>query len=67
MMRRREVRLLLLLAVKNAEERVTAAVRVRTNAVTEWNLITVNALVNPPGPAGGAPPAAQINVGMTHG
>jgi hypothetical protein len=37
------------------------------NAVTEWNLIAVNTLVALPGPAGGAPPASQINMGMTQG
>src|SRR6266508_6652428 len=37
------------------------------NAVTEWNLIAVNTLLGLPGPAGGAPPASQINMGMTQG
>src|SRR5215216_550000 len=37
------------------------------NAVSEWNLIAVNTLVNLPGPAGGAPPASQINMGLTQG
>jgi hypothetical protein len=37
------------------------------NAVTEWNLIAENTLVQIPGPAGGAPPALQINMGMTQG
>jgi hypothetical protein len=37
------------------------------NAVTEWNLIAVNTLVTLPGPAGGAPPAAAIHMGMTQG
>ena len=36
-------------------------------AVTNWNQIAVNTLVNLPGPAGGAPPAAQINLAMTQG
>jgi hypothetical protein len=36
-------------------------------AVTQWNLIAVNTLTALPGPAGGAPPAAQINVGMVQG
>ena len=36
-------------------------------AVTGWNQIAVNTLVNLPGPAGGAPPAAQINLAMTQG
>ena len=37
------------------------------NAVTEWNLIAVRTLVALPGPAGGAPPASQIHMGMTQG
>src|SRR6476661_5412333 len=37
------------------------------NAVTAWNLIAVNTLVQIPGPASGAPPALQINMGMTQG
>ena len=37
------------------------------NIVTEWNLIAVNTLVGLPGPAGGAPPSAQIHVGMVQG
>ncbi len=37
------------------------------NAVTAWNLIAVNTLVLIPGPASGAPPALQINMGMTQG
>jgi len=37
------------------------------NAVAEWNRIAVSTLVGLPGPAGGAPPAAQIHVGMVQG
>jgi hypothetical protein len=37
------------------------------NAVTEWNAIAVSTLVGLPGAAGGAPPAAQIHVGMVQG
>jgi hypothetical protein len=37
------------------------------NALTEWNLIAVNTLIAIPGPAGGAPPAAQIHMGMVAG
>ena len=37
------------------------------NAVSEWNLIAVTTLVSLPPPAGGAPPASQINMGMTQG
>jgi hypothetical protein len=36
-------------------------------AVSHWNLIAVNTLTGLPGPAGGAPPAAQIHVGMVQG
>jgi hypothetical protein len=37
------------------------------NALTEWNLIAVNTLIAIPGPSGGAPPAAQIHMGMVAG
>jgi PAP2 superfamily len=37
------------------------------NAVTDWNLIAVNTLVVFPGPAGGAPPALQVNLAMVQG
>jgi hypothetical protein len=37
------------------------------NAVTDWNRIATSTLVLIPGPAGGAPPALQINMGMTQG
>jgi hypothetical protein len=37
------------------------------NAVTEWNLIAVSTIIGLPGPAGGAPPASQIHMGMTQG
>ena len=50
---------------------VTGAVAARGapagNAATEWNTIAVDTLINLPGPAGGAPPASQVNVGMTQG
>jgi hypothetical protein len=41
-------------------------------AVTQWNIIAVSALTGIPGPgipgpAGGAPPASQINMGMVQG
>ena len=44
-----------------------APVQTQDNAVTAWNEIAVNTLVGLPGPAGGAPPAAQINVAMVQG
>jgi hypothetical protein len=37
------------------------------SAVTQWNVIAVSTLTGLPGPAGGAPPAAQIHVGMVQG
>ena len=37
------------------------------NEVTNWNKIAVEVLIAFPGPAGGAPPAAQINMAMTQG
>jgi hypothetical protein len=37
------------------------------NEVTHWNRIATAILVQIPGPAGGAPPALQINMGMTQG
>ena len=37
------------------------------NAVTEWNAIAVSTLAALPGPAGGAPPAPQINLAMVQG
>ena len=37
------------------------------NAVTEWNLIAANTLLLFPPPAGGAPPALQVNMAMVQG
>jgi hypothetical protein len=37
------------------------------NAVTAWNQIAVSTLIALPGPAGGAPPAAQVHVAMVQG
>lgn len=36
-------------------------------AVTQWNLIAASTLAGLPGPAGGAPPASQISMGMVQG
>ena len=36
-------------------------------AVTQWNLFAVTTLAGLPGPAGGAPPTSQINMGMVQG
>jgi hypothetical protein len=38
-----------------------------SNAATDWNRIAVATLVVIPPPAGGAPPASQINLAMTQG
>ena len=37
------------------------------DAVRAWNEIAVNTLIGLPGPAGGAPPAASVHVGMVQG
>ena len=37
------------------------------DAVRAWNEIAVNTLIGLPGPAGGAPPAAQVHVAMVQG
>src|SRR5215204_4907804 len=39
----------------------------QANEVTNWNRIAMSTLVQFPGPAGGAPPALQINMAMTQG
>ena len=36
-------------------------------AVTQWNLFAVTTLAGLPGPAGGAPPTSQMNLGMVQG
>ena len=36
-------------------------------SVTQWNLIAVSTITGMPGPAGGAPPTSQINMGMVQG
>ena len=36
-------------------------------SVRQWNLIAVSTLTGLPGPAGGAPPAAQVHMGMVQG
>ncbi len=45
----------------------TAPAATGTDAVTNWNAIAVTTLTGLPGPASGAPPASQINVGMVQG
>ena len=44
-----------------------ASAAAQANEVTEWNRIATSTLVQFPGPAGGAPPALQINMAMTQG
>jgi hypothetical protein len=44
-----------------------APVAAHASAVTDWNRIATDTLVAMPGPAGGAPPALQINIAMTQG
>src|SRR5437762_7558913 len=44
---------------------LAAPVAALANEVTNWNQIATNTLVAFPGPAGGAPNALQINMGMT--
>jgi hypothetical protein len=46
---------------------LAAPVAAEANAVTDWNRVAMSTLVAVPGPAGGAPPALQINMGMTQG
>jgi hypothetical protein len=51
-------------AIPSANAHVSTA---GPNQVTHWNGIATSTLVLIPGPAGGAPPALQINMGMTQG
>ena len=46
---------------------LAAPAAAQANEVTNWNRIATNTLVAFPGPAGGAPPALQINMAMTQG
>jgi len=45
----------------------SAAPTAEENSVAEWDRIAATTLVAIPGPAGGAPPAAQISMGMVQG
>ena len=56
-----------ILALVAAMPAATAPVVAATNPVTDWNLTAVNTLTTLPGPAGGAPPASQISMGMVQG
>ena len=51
-------------AVSGANAQLSAAA---PNEVTHWNEIAATTLVAMPAPAGGAPSALQINMGMTQG
>ena len=54
-------------AVFAAAAALAAPAAAQANEVTHWNRIAMNTLVAFPGPAGGAPPALQIHMGMTQG
>src|SRR3954452_632521 len=58
------VAVLVAVAVPGANAQLGAA---GPNEVAHWNEIATSTLVLIPGPAGGAPPALQINMGMTKG
>jgi hypothetical protein len=45
----------------------TVAAPETPNEVTNWNKVAVEVLIAFPGPAGGAPPGAQIHMAMTQG
>ena len=71
MARRRSIWLVAVVVVVLAALGVAGAsaapVVTATNPVTDWNLTAVNTLTTLPGPAGGAPPASQISMGMVQG
>jgi hypothetical protein len=46
---------------------LAAPAAAQATEVTNWNRIATDTLVAFPGPAGGAPPVLQINMGMTQG
>jgi hypothetical protein len=54
-------------AVLAAAVALAAPAAAQANEVTHWNRIAMGTLVAFPGPAGGAPPALQIHMGMTQG
>ena len=66
MARRRFVWLAALTAVA-AVAAPAAPAAAQANEVTKWNQIATSTLVVIPGPAGGAPNALQINLGMVQG
>jgi hypothetical protein len=69
MARRRSVWLAALTAVAAVAAVVAPAApaAAQANEVTKWNQIATSTLVVIPGPAGGAPNALQINLGMVQG
>jgi hypothetical protein len=71
MARRRSIWLVAVAVVVLAQLGVVGAsaapVVTATNPVTDWNLTAVNTLTTLPLPAGGAPPASQISMGMVQG
>ena len=71
MARRRSIWLVAVAVVVLAQLGVVGAsaapVVTATNPVTDWNLTAMNTLTTLPGPAGGAPPASQISMGMVQG
>jgi hypothetical protein len=54
-------------AIFAAAVALAAPTAAQANAVTDWHRLAMSTLVTVPGPAGGAPPALQINMGMTQG
>src|SRR5215204_742592 len=72
MTRRRSIILVAVALVASATFGVSGAsaappVEADATAVTHWNQVAVSTLAALPGPNGGAPPAFQINMGMTQG
>jgi hypothetical protein len=64
---RRRKRFVVLTALAAGCVALAAPAAAFANQVTHWNRIAMSTLVAFPGPAGGAPPALQINMGMTQG
>jgi hypothetical protein len=62
-----EMRMLRYMTAVLATAALAAPALARADTVTQWNEIATNTLVGLPGPAGGAPPASQIHMGMVQG
>src|SRR3954465_14229444 len=63
---------LALAAAPSAQGQAPTIVTADATAVMQWNLIAVSTITGVPGPglpgpAGGAPPASQVNMGMVQG